>query len=73
MFGLGKFIDDFCDDPIGTTVRTTVKSVTQPVVDSLDILSGLSEGELRHRAALRLGVDVVAGIALSEVIEYLTD
>lgn len=72
MFGLGKLIDDFCDDPIGTTARTAVKSVTQPVVDSLDILNGLTEGELRHRAALRLGADVVAGMALSEVVDYLS-
>lgn len=77
MFGLiqgvissaAKEIDEFVDNPIKKTVGT----VTQPVRDGLDILDGLTEGEIRHRAALRLGADVVAGMALSEVIDYLID
>lgn len=66
MFG---FVNDFIENPIKTTVRVT----TQPVRDSLDILDGLTEGELRTKAALRLGADVVAGMALSEVVDALND
>lgn len=60
-------LDDFLDDPIGTTIRET----TQPFRDAYDILEGLTEGELRAQAILRLGTDVVAGMALSQVITYL--
>lgn len=45
----------------------------QPVVDAVDILDGVTEGEIREMAALRLGADVIAGLALSEVIEMMTD
>lgn len=62
-------VSDFVEDPIGTTVEV----VTQPIVDSLDVLDGLSEGEIRTKAALRLGTDVVAGMALSEVIAVLSE
>lgn len=43
----------------------------QPIRDTADILDGLSEGELRIKAISRLGADVVGGMALSEVVEYL--
>jgi hypothetical protein len=46
-------------------------AVTSPLVDAFDVLEGLTEGELRTKAALRLGADVVAGMAVSEVIEAL--
>ncbi len=62
-------VEDFVDDPIATTVYI----VTQPLRDSLDVLEGLSEGELRTRAALRLGSDVVAGMATSKLIEVLLE
>ena len=62
-------VSNFVEDPVGTTVDI----VTQPITDSIDVLEGLSEGELRTKAALRLGVDVVAGMALSEVIEVLSE
>ncbi len=67
--GIFDIIEDFIDDPIGTTVNTAI----QPVRDTLSILEGLSEGEIRAKASLRLGTDVVAGMALSEVIEVLSD
>lgn len=69
MFGLDKLVNDFVEDPLGTTVNVA----TQPLRYGLDILDGLSEGELLEKAMLRLGADVVAGMALSEVIEYLTE
>jgi hypothetical protein len=50
-----------------------VDAVTAPLRDTLDVLEGLSEGEFRTRAALRLGTDVVAGMAVSEIIEALKD
>jgi hypothetical protein len=70
MFGsLFDAVEDFIDDPIGKSYDM----VTAPLVDTLDVLEGLTEGEIRTKAALRLGADVVAGMALSEVVEYLCD
>lgn len=43
----------------------------QPVRDAVDVLDGLTEGEIRAKAIARLGADVVAGMALSELIEVL--
>lgn len=57
---------NFIEDPIGETVKT----VTQPIRDGLDVIDGLTEGELRVEASLRLGADVVSGMALSEIIEW---
>ena len=65
--GIFDIVEDFISDPVGTTVNT----VTQPVRDGLSVLEGLTEGEIRERAALRLGADVVAGMALGEIIDYL--
>ncbi len=62
-------VEDFIDDPIGTTVGT----VTQPVRDGLDLLEGLTEGEIRTMAAARLGADYVTGLALGEVVEALLE
>ena len=72
MFGsifrsVANTIEDFIDDPLATTANIA----TQPVRDSCDLLDGLTEGEIRHKAALRLGVDIVAGMAIGEVIEAL--
>lgn len=60
-------IEDFVEDPWGTAVEVAI----QPAVDALDILDGLTEGEIRERAVIRLGTDVVAGMALGEIIEHL--
>jgi hypothetical protein len=60
-------VEDFVDSP----VETTINIVTQPIADSLDVLEGLSEGELRTVAATRLGVDVVSGLAAGEIINTL--
>jgi len=58
---------------IGDLLNMAVKTATQPITDGLDLLEGLTEGEIREKAALRLGADVVAGMALSEIIQVLTD
>lgn len=47
--------------------------VLQPVRDGLDVLDGLTEGEIREKAAARLGADVAAGMAISEIIDFLND
>ena len=60
---------DFVGDPVGTTVDITL----QPVRDGLDIIDGLSEGELREKAILRLGADVAGGMALSEIVEWYSE
>jgi hypothetical protein len=45
-----------------------VSFATQPLRDAAEVLDGLTEGELRTKAATRLGKDVVAGMALEELI-----
>jgi hypothetical protein len=55
-------LEDFIDDPFETTLNTA----TQPIRDGVE----LTEGELRHKAALRLGTDVALGMALSELVEW---
>lgn len=62
-------VSDFVEDPVGTTVDIA----TQPLRDGLEVLEGLSEGELRTRAAVRLGADVVSGMVVSELIEVLLE
>jgi len=56
----------FVNDPIGETVDTAL----QPVRDAVEVVSGLTEGELRTKAALRLGADVASGMALGELIAW---
>ncbi len=80
MFGLNKIVanvvksavntvDEFIEDPIGKSIDIA----TKPVRDTIDIIDGLSEGELRTKAALSLGVDVVSGMALSEVLDWYSN
>jgi hypothetical protein len=59
-------ISDFIDDPIGTSIEVA----TKPVYDVIDVIDGLTEGELREKAILRLGIDVVSGMSLNELIEW---
>lgn len=54
-------------------IKTTVKVATQPLRDGLDIIEGLSEGEIRKKAIARLGAEVVSAMTLAEIIEYLQD
>jgi len=65
--GITDTVAHFASAPVGTTIGI----VTQPIVDGCDLLDGLTEGEFRHKAALRLGADVVSGMAISEVIEAM--
>ena len=60
---------DFIDRPVSKTVEIA----TQPVRDGLDVLDGLSEGEIRTMAITRLGADVVSGMAIGEVIDMLNN
>jgi hypothetical protein len=63
---VGKRVDEVIDDPIGEVVR----QVTSPIVNTLDIIDGLTEGELRMRAAVRLGADVAGGMTASELVNW---
>lgn len=47
--------------------------VLSPLDDAIDILSGLSEGELREKAILRLGASAIIGLDTSEIIELLAE
>ncbi len=48
-----------------------LSAAVSPVADVVDVLDGLSEGEIREKAILRLGADAVGGMALAEVIEAM--
>ena len=50
-----------------------VDIVLSPLDDAIEILSGLSEGELREKAILRLGTDAIVGLGTSEIIELLAE
>ena len=50
-----------------------VDVVLSPLDDAIEILSGLSEGELRERAILRLGASAIVGLDPSEIIELLAE
>lgn len=69
MFGIFDTLSDFVDDPIGVSIRTT----TQPLRDTLEIVDGLTEGELRLQAAARLGADIAGGMALNELVEWYSN
>ena len=58
---------------ISDLIQKTVKAATQPIKDGVEILEGLSEGEIRQQAIARLGVDVVAGMGIAELIEFLKE
>lgn len=64
--GISNSVDDFIEDPLGKTVEMA----TQPIRDGLEIVDGLTEGELRYKAALRLGTDVASGMCASELLEW---
>ena len=73
MFGLldkvTDVVSDFVDDPVGTTVDIA----TQPLRDGAEVIGGLTEGELRIKAAARLGADVACGMAVSELIDWYAE
>ena len=50
-----------------------IKSALSPVTNTLDILEGLTEGEIREKAILKLGADMVVGMATEELIELLLE
>ncbi len=47
--------------------------VLSPLDDAIEILEGLTEGELRERAILRLGADAIVGLGTSEIIDLLAE
>jgi hypothetical protein len=59
-------LEDFIDDPF----ETILNIATQPISDGVEVLEGLTEGELRHKAALRLGADIALGMAVDELVEW---
>lgn len=74
MFGrmldsITETANDFMEDPIGTTVDMALS----PIHNAAEILEGLTEGEIRYMAAAKLGADVVAGMALGEVVEAMDE
>ena len=54
-------------------IGDVVGIILSPLDDAIEILSGLSEGELRERAILRLGADAIVGLGTSEIVELLAE
>lgn len=69
IFNPLETINNFIEDPI----ETVIDEVTQPIRDGIEVFHGLTEGEIRMKATARLGADVVAGMAVGEIIDYLGD
>ena len=57
----------------GAILQIGIDKTLQPVKDVVSVFEGMTEGQLREEAAIRLGSDVVAGMALAEIIEYLKE
>lgn len=56
---------------IGRLINTVADLTLQPVRDTVDVLQGLTEGEIRTKAVARLGADVAVGMSTAALIEYL--
>lgn len=67
--GVVNTAKDFIEDPVGQSIY----HATSPLRNGLDVLEGLTEGEIRVLAAAKLGADVVSGMAMSEVLDALSD
>lgn len=50
-----------------------INIATQPIRDGADVIDGLMDGEIRTDSATRLGADILAGMALSEVVDLITE
>jgi len=50
-----------------------VDIVLSPLDDAIEILEGLTEGELRERAILRLGAGAIVGLGTDEIIGLLAE
>lgn len=61
-----EFVEDAVTDPIGTAVDVALA----PVRTGVDIIDGLSEGEIRVMAIASLGLDVAVGMGSSELLEW---
>lgn len=72
MFGLFDDVIDGIERLASDPISESTRIVTQPVRDAIYIIDGLSEGELREEAIMRLGADVVSGMALSEILDWYT-
>jgi len=66
-------IGDFFDDAIDLTssiVDTTLNSSVNTITNTLDLIDGLTEGEIREKAILELGKEAVSNMTQSQLIDY---
>ena len=54
-------------------ISLVARAALTPLRDGAEVLDGLSDCELRERAAIRLGADLVAGMSLANVCDYLLE
>lgn len=73
MFGkIGNMLDsavDLATDNVKGLIKDPSKALVNPFKDTIDVIDGLTQGELRTRAITRLGVDAVTGMSISELID----
>ncbi len=69
MFGL---FDDVVE-VTGRVAGVAVNSVVSPVTNTLEVVAGLTEGELRLKAIAALGADAALGMSVDALIEWYED
>lgn len=57
----------------GDLINFGVKLATQPIKDAITVIDGAVDGEIEEDAAIRLGLDIVGGMVLSEVVESILE
>lgn len=57
----------------GKLAGLVVDGVLQPVRDGLVVAEGLTEGQIRVKAAARLGADVAAGMGTAALLEWWSE
>ena len=58
---------------IGKLLNNVTDTILNPVKDSVEIIDGLTEGELRTRAIARLGADVGASMTTEQLISWFLE
>lgn len=69
----GKLLDSVVSEAeefIKNPVKATIDSLTSPLRNGLEVIDGLTEGELRLQAAAKLGTDIAVGMSVSELLDW---
>lgn len=58
-------------DFLEESLEKSINAIQRPFEDAICVAEGLTEGQLRKKAAARLGADIVAGMLFSEVVDFI--